>query len=47
MGAFKISLTVVTSILATGALLNIAGSGVLGVQVQKIAKLITTGYGAA
>lgn len=45
MGAFKISLTVVMSILATGAILNVAGSGVAGTQVQKLAKFVTNGYG--
>jgi hypothetical protein len=43
----KVSITVVVSILATGALLNLAGSGLFGAQVQKLAKYVTTGYGAA
>lgn len=41
----KISLSVVASILATGVILNIAGSGMLGTQVQKAAQFITKGYG--
>lgn len=32
-------------IMATGAVLNLAGNGKLGVQAQKIAKYITNGYG--
>lgn len=41
----KISLTVVLSIIATGAILNVAGSGMLGGAVQKGAEFITKGYG--
>jgi hypothetical protein len=41
----KISASLVISILATGALLNVAGSGTLGTQAQKIAQFITKGYG--
>lgn len=38
-------LNVVLSIIATGALLNIAGSGKLGTTAQKAAKYVTNGYG--
>lgn len=41
----KISASVVVSILATGAILNIAGNGMLGSQAQKLAQFITKGYG--
>ena len=41
----KISITVMTSILATGAILNVAGSGLLGTSVQKAANFVTKGYG--
>lgn len=41
----KISMSVVASILATGVLLNVAGSGMLGSQVQKAAQYVTKGYG--
>ena len=41
----KISMTVVASILATGVILNVAGSGLMGTQIQKIAQYITKGYG--
>ena len=41
----KISLSLVVTILATGAALNIAGSGRLGATVQKGAQFITEGYG--
>lgn len=37
---------VVFAILATGAALNLAGSGKLGGTAQKIANYITKGYGA-
>lgn len=43
----KLSGAVLFTILATGALLNLAGSGMLGTQAQKIAKYVTNGYGAA
>lgn len=45
MGALKISGTVVASILATGVLLNMAGTGMFGAQAAKLAKYITNGYG--
>lgn len=41
----KVSATVVVSILLTGAILNMAGSGMFGVSVQKLAKYVTNGYG--
>ena len=41
----KISMSVVASILATGVILNWAGSGVFGVNVQKAAQYVTKGYG--
>lgn len=40
-----ISASVVVSILATGVLLNLAGSGMFGQSVQKAAQYITKGYG--
>lgn len=36
---------IVLGIMATGAILNMAGNGKLGVTPQKIAKYITNGYG--
>lgn len=33
------------AILGTGAFLNLAGSGKLGVTAQRAAKYVTTGYG--
>lgn len=36
---------VVVGIVVTGAFLNMAGNGKLGVQAQKMAKYITNGYG--
>lgn len=45
MGIPKISGAVVVSILATGAILNLMGSGMLGSQVQKLSQYITKGYG--
>jgi len=45
LASLKISTTVVFSILATGALLNVAGSGLMGASVQKLAKYVTNGYG--
>lgn len=41
----KISASVVVSILATGAILKVAGDGLFGTQAQKLAKFITAGYG--
>ena len=41
----KISLSVAVTILATGAVLNVAGSGQLGSTVQKAAQFVTKGYG--
>lgn len=40
-----VSLTVVGSILLTGALLNFLGNGGAGTTGQKIAKYVTNGYG--
>ena len=45
MNNFKISATVVVSILATGAMLNLLGSGLFGTQGQKFAQYVTKGYG--
>lgn len=45
---FKIGSTftqVMFSILATGAVLNLAGSGKLGTSAMKAAKYVTNGYG--
>lgn len=39
-------ISTVTAILATGAILNLAGKGTFGATAQNIAKHITTGYGA-
>lgn len=36
----------VAAIMATGAILNMAGSGKLGAGPQKLAKYIINGYGA-
>lgn len=36
---------VIIGILATGAILNLAGSGKFGKQLQDAAKYITNGYG--
>ena len=41
----KISFGVMVTILATGALLNIAGSGRIGAFPQKLAQYVTKGYG--
>lgn len=41
----KISLSLVVTILATGAVLNIAGSGKMGQTVQNAAQFVTKGYG--
>jgi hypothetical protein len=41
----EISVTVMATILATGAVLNVASSGVLGSTVQKAANYVTKGYG--
>lgn len=40
-----VSVTTIASILATGVLLNWAGSGVFGVTIQKAAQYVTKGYG--
>lgn len=40
-----ISLSVIGSILATGAILNMAASGTFGTTVQKAAAYVTKGYG--
>lgn len=42
----KAFLSVAGSILATGALLNLAGKGTFGVTAQKMAQYVTRGYGA-
>lgn len=41
----KVSATVVASILLTGVLLNLAGSGIFGESVKKAAQYVTKGYG--
>lgn len=41
----KISISLVVTILATGAALNVAGSGMLGQTVQNAAQFVTKGYG--
>ncbi len=45
MGKAQISLTIILSIVATGALLNAASSGMFGEQVKTAANYITKGYG--
>jgi len=40
-----ISVSIMVTILATGAVLNVAGSGMLGSTVQSAANFITKGYG--
>ena len=48
MGIFKITPTfvqVMLSILATGAVLNLAGKGTLGTTAMNAAKYVTNGYG--
>ena len=45
MGKAQISLTVILSIVATGALLNLANSGVFGEQVKTAANYVIKGYG--
>ncbi len=44
-GVPLVSLTLVVSIIATGVILNVAGSGILGQTVQKGAEYVTKGYG--
>lgn len=41
----KVSLSLVITILAVGAGLNVAGSGMLGQTVQNAAQFVTKGYG--
>jgi len=41
----KMLVTVMTAILGTGVVLNMAGEGYLGQSVQKGAQFITKGYG--
>lgn len=41
----KTTFGVILGICATGAILKLAGDGVLGAYPQKIAKYITQGYG--
>lgn len=38
-------LPAMVAIIATGVVLNVAGSGMLGAQVQKLAQYVTKGYG--
>lgn len=45
MGKAQISLTVILSIIATGALLNLANSGVFGEQIKSASNFVTKGYG--
>jgi len=45
MGKKQLVLYVVGSILGTGAILNLAGTGKLGTTAQKVAKYVTNGYG--
>lgn len=41
----QISMTVIASILATGVILNMAGSGMFGDTVKNAAQYVTKGYG--
>lgn len=41
----QVSATVIVSILATGVILNMAGSGMFGDSVKKAAAYVTKGYG--
>ena len=41
----QVSMTVIASILVTGAVLNVAGSGMLGKTVKDAADFVTKGYG--
>lgn len=45
MGKAQVSLTVILSIMATGALLNAASNGLFGQTVKDISNYITKGYG--
>ena len=45
MNAFTVSGSVVASILVTGALLNLAGSGLFGSTIQRGAQYVTKGFG--
>ena len=47
MPAAKAVVAVVVGIVATGALLKVAGEGRLGEAMQKIALAVTKGYGAS
>lgn len=42
---FKISGSVMTTIVVTGLLLNLAGRGTFGETVKKVANYTTEGYG--
>lgn len=44
MPHFRVSLTVIASIAALGAALNIGQSGAFGATVQKISQLIAGGF---
>lgn len=46
MDGFKISTTVILSIIATGAVLNALSSGIAGETPKKIADYIIKGYGS-
>lgn len=46
MGISKATLSLMGAIVATGAVLNLAGSGKLGSTMQKLARFVTQGYGA-
>lgn len=45
MGKAQISMTVILSIVATGAILNLASSGMFGTQIKTAADFVTKGYG--
>lgn len=46
LGVSKNMLQLITAIAVTGALLNLANSGLFGSLVQDASKFITRGYGA-
>lgn len=45
MSKLKISSTVILSIIATGAILNIGSQGYLGDDVKKLSDFIISGFG--
>lgn len=45
MKPLQTGVVIFVTILATGALLNVAGSGRLGSSVQRGARFVTEGYG--